>query len=312
MKGPSQEPASDGEGMGLQQKEQGQNWGIGGGVKWPGKGRRWQPAPPPGLPWQAVLLSSFYWCEVRRCVAELSHDPACVAPESTLIPSCGLGGFSPQHRGDRPGVLVWWMTEWMLGWCSVDQELLGQGTEPFSHMYPQLASYRRCSITVVEWRLGLHQWMDDLGSLPKQVSGFSYWWQRGLAWLFSPRNLQRWLTDDCEAPVSLVGELMGPQVKCLGLGAEGLGSRGPLLQWEQKGRSAAASLTMGRKHRAGMGSSSPLAVALGESTPGNMGPSPVTHLWPTFLHFRMPVSMYAGWLAGPRRGERHRTEPRSS
>lgn len=66
-----------------------------------------QPAPPPGLPRQAVLLSSFYWCEVGRCVAELSHDPACVAPESTLIPaSCGLGGFSPQHGGDRPGVLV--------------------------------------------------------------------------------------------------------------------------------------------------------------------------------------------------------------
>lgn len=57
--------------------------------------------------------------------------------------------------------------------------------------------------------------------------------------------------------MSLVGEMMGPQVKCLELGAEGLGPRGPLLQWEQKGRSAAASLTMGRNHRAGMG-----AVAL--------------------------------------------------
>lgn len=48
-----------------------------------------------------------YQCEVGHCVAELSHDPACVTPESTLIPaSCGLGDFSPQHGGDRPGVLV--------------------------------------------------------------------------------------------------------------------------------------------------------------------------------------------------------------
>ena len=66
-----------------------------------------QPAPPPGLPRQAELLSSFYQCEVGHCVAELSHNPACVTPESTLIPaSSGLGGFSPQHGGDRPGVLV--------------------------------------------------------------------------------------------------------------------------------------------------------------------------------------------------------------
>lgn len=66
-----------------------------------------QPAPHPGLPRQVVLLSSFYWCEVGCCVTELSHDLACVAPESTLISaSCGLGGFSPQHGGDRPGVLV--------------------------------------------------------------------------------------------------------------------------------------------------------------------------------------------------------------
>lgn len=42
MKGPSQEPASEREGMGLEQKEQGQNWGMEGGVKWPGKGRRCQ------------------------------------------------------------------------------------------------------------------------------------------------------------------------------------------------------------------------------------------------------------------------------
>lgn len=41
MKGPSQEPASEREGMGLEQKEQGQNWGIV-GVKWPGKSRRCQ------------------------------------------------------------------------------------------------------------------------------------------------------------------------------------------------------------------------------------------------------------------------------
>lgn len=42
MKGPSQEPASEREGIGLEQKEQGQNWGMEGGVKWPGKGRRCQ------------------------------------------------------------------------------------------------------------------------------------------------------------------------------------------------------------------------------------------------------------------------------
>ena len=41
MKGPSQEPASEREEMGLEQKEQGQNWGMV-GVKWPGKGRRCQ------------------------------------------------------------------------------------------------------------------------------------------------------------------------------------------------------------------------------------------------------------------------------
>lgn len=64
-------------------------------------------------------------------------------------------------------------------------------------------------------------------------------------------NLQR--PDDCEAQVSLVGELLGSQVKCLGLGAGELGSQDPLLQWDQKRRSATASLNMGRNHRAGTG-----------------------------------------------------------
>ena len=55
-----------------------------------------------------------------------------------------------------------------------------------------------------------------------------------------------------------------------------------------------------------------LAVALEESTPGNMDPSIVTHLWLASLHFCMALSMCLGWIGGPRRGERHRTEPRSS
>lgn len=53
--------------------------------------------------------------------------------------------------------------------------------------------------------------------------------------------------------MSLVGELLGPQVKCLELDAVELGSQDPLLQWDRKGRSATASLNMGRNHRAGMG-----------------------------------------------------------
>lgn len=38
MKGPSQDPASQGEGMGLEQKEQGQNWGMVRKVERPRKG----------------------------------------------------------------------------------------------------------------------------------------------------------------------------------------------------------------------------------------------------------------------------------